>query len=452
MKTCLLWRATLLAAACVMTAAAGPGRAQVPKRPNVLFLFTDDQRADAVSALGNPAIQTPNLDSLVRSGFTFTNAYCLGSNVGAVCTPSRNMLLSGRAYFRWQGTQASGDAPNLPVSMKQAGYETYHHGKRGNSALRIQARFEHNRYLANDMAERRSGEPGKEVADAAIEFLKGRAKERPFFMYLAFGNPHDPRVAAPRYLDRYERGKIPLPKNYRPLHPFDNGWMTGRDEQLAAWPRTEAEIRRHLHEYYAVITALDGHIGRLLQALRQSGEYDNTLIVFSSDHGLALGSHGLMGKQNLYEDGMKVPLVLTGPGIPRGRSSALAYLMDLYPTFCDVTGVEVPAGLDGKSLAPVLRGEKASVRDSLLLAYENAQRAVRDGRWKLIRYPQVDVTQLFDLQSDPHELRDLASDAAHAGTLERLTAQLREWQERLGDTAPLTVPNPRPKEFVPPAR
>ncbi len=427
-----------------------PAAAAEAKRPNVVFLFTDDQRADAVGALGNAHVKTPNLDGLVKSGFVFRNAYCLGSDRPAVCMPSRNMLLSGRAYFRWKGPQAPANGPNFPAAMKRAGYETYHHGKRGNVAVEIQKSFDHNHYL-QDQKERTSGQPGKTVVDGAIRFLKGRKGDKPFFLYLAFEAPHDPRVAAKEYLDRYDRDKIPLPANYLPLHPFDNGEQLVRDERLAPWPRTEAEVRRHLHEYYAVITGLDHHVGRLLRALKVSGEYDNTLVVFSSDHGLAVGSHGLMGKQSLYEHSMKVPLVFAGPGVPKGASGALVYLLDIFPTVCDLAGAKAPDGLDGKSLAPVIRGRAAKVRDSLFTAYRDVQRAARDDRWKLIRYPHINRTQLFDLQSDPDERKDLSAAAAQAGQVERLMKLLADWQKELGDPAPLTSAKPRDPKFVPPA-
>ncbi|MEX2264834.1 MAG: sulfatase-like hydrolase/transferase [Bryobacteraceae bacterium] len=419
------------------------------KRPNVLFLFTDDQRTDTISALGNPHIRTPHLDSLVRSGFVFRNAYCMGSNVGAVCLPSRNMLLSGRAYFRFQ-RQASGDDPNFPVSMKEAGYETYHHGKLGNSARLIQERFDHNKYL-EDRADRTSGEPGKRIVDEAIQFLGERDANRPYFMYLAFSGPHDPRVAAPRYMNMYDPKRIPLPKNYLPLHPFDNGEQLVRDELLADFPRTEAEIRKHLHDYYAVITGLDGHIGRLLQALKDNGTFDNTVIVFSADHGLAMGSHGLMGKQSLYEHSMKPPLIFSGPGIPKGSSDALAYLLDVFPTVVDIAGGGIPSGLDGKSLKPLIEGKSAKVRDSLFTAYREVQRSVRDDRWKMIRYPQINRTQLFDLRSDPDERNDLGGRQDQQERIERLTALMREWQRNLGDTTPLTTESPRDPAFRPPS-
>lgn len=445
-----LFSVVLAGMACLVGADVVEAQGQPARKPNILFLFADDQRADALGAFGHPVLKTPHLDSLVERGFTFRNAYCFGANMGAVCTPSRNMLLSGRAYFRYSGPLAPADAPNFPVSLKDAGYFTYHHGKRGNTALNIQAKFDVNKYLGNDEAERRSGEPGKEIVDDAITFLKGRQSGQPFCMYLAFGNPHDPRVAAQKYLDLYERDKIPLPKNYLPIHPFDNGEMVVRDEQLAPWPRTEDEVRRQLHEYYAVITALDQHIGRLLQTLKDVGQYDNTLIVFSADHGLAVGSHGLFGKQNVYEDGMRAPLVFAGPGIPKGRSDALVYLFDIYPTLCSFAGAAEPPGLDGKSLKPVIAGQSRGVRDALFLAYRDVQRAVRNDRWKLIRYPHINKTQLFDLSADPHELKNLAEEPSQSQRVHDLMALLQQQQRHYGDTALLTSADPKPAGFTPP--
>lgn len=445
-----------LAALCSLLAC----HAHAAAKPNVLFLFADDMRADSIAAFGNPVVKTPTLDALARRGFVMRNAYCLGGNVGAVCTPSRNMLLSGNAFFRWRDAQtpqggkgilAPADGANFPVSMQAAGYQTYHHGKRGNTATLIQAKFETNRYLTNDQAERHSGEPGREIADAAVQFLQERKDPRPFFMYLAFGNPHDPRVAAQKYLDLYQRDQIPLPKNFLPQHPFDNGEMTIRDEALLPWPRTEAAIRKELHEYYATITALDFHIGRLLAALKELGQLDNTLILFSADQGIAIGSHGLLGKQNLYDAGMKAPLILAGPGIPHAASDALVYLLDIYPTVLDLVGAQKPTGIDGQSFRPVLTGSSRTARPELFFAYRDVQRAWRDERWKLIRYPHVNTTQLFDLQADPHETQNLADLPANQARVAELMAKLKASQARFGDPAPLTIPDPKPAKWTPPS-
>jgi arylsulfatase A-like enzyme len=226
--------------------------------------------------------------------------------------------------------------------------------------------------------------------------------------------------------------------------------MTIRDELLSPWPRSQDEIRRTLHEYYATISGLDHHIGRLLQTLKALGVDDDTLIVFSADQGIAVGSHGLLGKQNLYDHSTKSPLVFAGPGISRGRSQALVYLLDIYPTVADQLGVPVPRGIDGVSFKPVLTGKAKQARQDLFLAYRHVQRALRDERWKLIRYPEVDVTQLFDLRSDPHERHNLAGDPAQGTRLVQMMARMRQWQKQLGDADPLLVEHPRPSAFAPP--
>ncbi|MBS0211206.1 MAG: sulfatase-like hydrolase/transferase [Planctomycetes bacterium] len=431
------------------------------KKPNVLFLFADDMRADSIHALGNAEIKTPQLDALVERGMAFRHAYCLGGNMPAVCLPSRNMLLSGQAYFRWanqttpggrQGMYAPADGPNFARTMRDAGYATYHHGKRGNTAPPIQATFEVNKYLVDDEAERRSGHPGKEIVDAAVTYLDTRNDPRPFFMYLAFGNPHDPRVAAPEYLAQYDAAKLTLPKNYQPQHPFDDGEMTVRDEQLLPWPRTEAAVRETLREYYATITALDAQIGRLLAHLKQRGELENTLVVFSADQGIAVGSHGLLGKQNLYEAGMGVPLFFAGPGVAHGGNDALVYLLDIFPTVCGLVGASAPANIDGRSFADAVQGKASAARKELFFSYRHLMRAVRDERWKLIYYASVPTIQLFDLQADPDETRNLAALPEHWGTVSRLLVKLQENQAVYGDDLKLDIENVNksPPAWTPP--
>jgi arylsulfatase A-like enzyme len=228
--------------------------------------------------------------------------------------------------------------------------------------------------------------------------------------------------------------------------------MAVRDEQLAPWPRTPEDTKRQLADYYACITALDHHIGRIFAALKATGQWENTIIIFTGDNGLSMGEHGLFGKQNLYEfGGMHVPCVIAGPGIPRGRSAALAYLMDLYPTLADFAGAKLPAGTEGRSLLPVITGQAPRVREVLYTAYRDSQRALRDDRWKLIRYPLVDRTQLFDLQSDPRELNNLAGQPAHAARLAAMLERLGAEMRTFSDVAPLSVPNPAPANWTPPA-
>ena len=419
------------------------------KRPNVIVLLTDDQRGDTIAALGNPHIQTPNLDALVKRGFTFRQAYCQGGYSGAVCLPARQMILRGRSWLqpdfkeRWQ-------EQNFPKTMNDAGYATFFLGKAGNNDGQVLKVFKSVNY---DDKRGDAAVPGQAMADGVIAFLQDWKKQKdsgaapPFFMHLAPPHPHDPRSAPKEFLDKYDPAKMPLPANFLPFHPFNNGEMFVRDEKLFPWPRTEEAIRRELCLYYADITCLDAQLGRIVQALKEVGEFDNTIIVFTGDQGVAIGSHGLVGKQNLYEDCMKVPVIFAGPGVPQGKASdAFAYHFDIYPTICDLTGAKAPQDIDGKDLVPVMQGKAEGVRDTIFLGYKGFQRSVRRGQWKLIRYPEVNKTQLFDLAADPREIKDLAGDPAQAGRVKELMALLAAEQKKFGDTLPLEVANPQPAE------
>lgn len=435
-----------LALAGLLTAALAVA-AQV-RKPNILHIHADDHRPDGLRALGNPLLQTPNLDKLVARGFTFRHCYTQGSMVGAVCMPSRSMMLTGRSWLRFK--EAKDPETFLPRVMSAAGYETWHRGKGGNEHKPSLEAFDTN-LLDDAPGEARRG-ASQRHADTTIDFLKTRKTDRPFYIYLAPPVPHDPRLAAPKFMSLYKTADVKLSPAFMPLHPFDNGEMSVRDEKLAPWPRTPEDTKQQLADYYACITGLDFHVGRILDHLKATGELDHTIVVFTGDNGLSLGEHGLFGKQNLYEfGGMHVPLVLAGPGIPKGRSDALVYLMDLFPTFAELGGAKIPESVEGRSLVPIIKGKRKKVRDVLYTAYRDCQRAVRDERWKLIRYPLVDVTQLFDLSKDPLELDNLAGEKRHAATLARMTHLLEKEMARYGDMAPLKVANPKPSEWKPPS-
>jgi arylsulfatase A-like enzyme len=467
----------LVGLALTLPAGARAADPAAPPKLNILFLFSDDQRADTIAALGNPHIQTPHLDRLVQEGTTLTRAYCMGSQQGAVCVPSRAMVMTGRTLFRAK-TDLQGQT-TWPEMFARAGYRTFITGKWHNGAPSALRTFSEGKAVfLGGMGEpytlsvqditaeqhqftkpRPSGKHAVELfADSAIEFLRGQKGDKSFVCYVAFNAPHDPRVAPKEYHERYNAKKPPLPANFLPQHPFNIGDdLAGRDERLAPWPRTEAVVRQHLADYYASITFLDAQVGRILDALKASGQYERTIIVFSSDHGLAIGSHGLFGKQNLYDHSMHAPLIFAGPGVPKAqRRDALCYLLDIFPTLGALTGVAGPEGSEGQNLAPVMTGKEAAVRESLFTAYRTVQRAVRDERWKLLVCPQVNKVQLFDLRADPAETKDLAARPEHAGEVKRLTGLLQDWQQKLGDKQPLTSEKPQPLEFdfskVPPAK
>ncbi len=445
-----------LACACALQA----------QQPNILLLFADDQRPDTIGAHGNPYIRTPNIDRIVAEGFSFRRAYCLGSQGGAVCVPSRAMLNTGKSFFRIRGDM-DGET-TLGQLLGRSGFSTFATGKWHNGQESWLRSFQQGRNIMfGGMSNHAKvpvvdlGEDGKITAqregvrfsstlfaDAAIEFLRNYREEQPFFAYVAFTAPHDPRNPPPKYRRMYYRNPPPLPPNFAPQHPFNNGQMTGRDESLGPWPRTAAVVQDQLSEYYGLITQLDHQVGRILRELAAGPHADNTIVVYSADHGLAVGSHGLLGKQNLYEHSMGAPLVFSGPGVPRGKeSNAFCYLLDIFPTLCAMVGLKAPDGVDGRDLSPIWRGEADSVRGSIFTSFRDLMKAVRDDRWKLIRYPQIDHTQLFDLETDPDEMRNLASDPAHASRIAGLMESMRGWQEDVGDDDPLQVPNPQPKEI-----
>ena len=440
----LILLSAALGAATVLTNPA-LGQDPPPSRPNVLLIVSDNQRPDTIAALGNKHIRTPNLDRLVREGFVFNNAYFMGSTTGATCLPSRTMLMTGRTLFRVPLRRLSEEAeaanpvtgiPVLPKILKDAEYATLRTGKMGNYPRFAAQEFHKNIVVA------RSVNGSARHADNAIEFLKAQTPGRPFFLYVAFAAPNDPHVGpgtAPKeFMDLYKPGDVPLPPSFMPIHPFDNGEMIIRDELLAPWPRTKEVIERHLAGFYSVITYMDRQIGRIYEALNETGQLDNTIIIFAADTGTAIGSHGLLGMQNLYEHSIGVPLILSGPGILEGeRSDALVYLFDLFPTICELAALDVPEGVDGKSLAPILSGRAAKGRHSLFFAYKDVQRAVRNQRWKLIRYPRVNKTQLFDLKNDPHEMNDLAEAPSHRSKVREMRELLRRLQRELGDEAKL---------------
>lgn len=432
-----------------------------PRRPNVLFLLSDDQRPDTIAALGNGVIRTPYLDALARRGSVFTRAV----SPNPICTPSRAEILTGRSGYTngvlYFGEKINPDCALWPQVMREAGYHTWYVGKGDPVAQPTRLGYEESRGLfagggGRWEVERQdaNGRPvtgyrgwmfrtddgtllpeqgvgltpdiSARLADAAIGFIR-RQPERPFFLHVNFTAPHDPLLVPPGYERVYDAARMPLPRNFRPEHPFDHGNRRGRDELLLPFPRTPEDVRAELAVYYAVISHLDAQIGRILAALNETGQAGNTIIVFASDHGVALGSHGLRGKQNMYEHTIGVPLILNGPGIPQGkRFDAQCYLRDLFPTICELAGIAPPADLDGRSLAPVLAGTTDTIHPCVFGHFRDVQRMIRTDLWKLIHYPAVDKYQLFDLAHDPDELKDLSADPHRAEIFAELRRKLAE--------------------------
>jgi len=439
------------------------------RRPNVLMIVADDQRSDMIAALGNPRVKTPNLDRLANEGFNFSRARCMGAQVGAVCIAARAMIHTGRSMFRAPHNLPARIA-TMPETFRKAGYSTFGCGKwhnerasfaRGFGAagnvffggmngnqyrVRVHREFDPTGVYDPQMAGNAYKFSSELFADAAVDFLGTYKQEAPFFAYCAFTSPHDPRTPPPPYSTMYDPARIELPKNFLPGHPFDNGELKIRDEMLAPFPRTEADTRKQLCDYYGMVSSQDEQVGRILQALHNSGRAENTIVLYTGDHGLAIGSHGLFGKQNVYEHSVGVPMIFHGPGISHGQSDALVYGMDLFPTLCQYADVASPSGVEGHDLSSIMHGSAHHVRDFAFHAYiaqgkkgsiPRTQHAIREERWKYIRY-RVEgktTTQLFDLAADPFEINDLAKDAASVSELARLEKLLGQTQDSLDEPA-----------------
>ena len=452
----------------VFSACSTTSEKTIEEKPNIIFLLADDQRAGTINTLGNAEIITPNLDKLVNEGTLFQNAYLIGAMNGAVCAPSRAMLMTGRSLFNIDPTGNTIDTGHttLPKTMANAGYHTFHVGKWHNGRAAFSNSFEngsriffggmHRQYNVptyefnkeGDYAENKLNPPSPKhsselYADAGVSFIQNYSSKNPFFLYIAFQAPHDPREMPEAYLEMYDTANISLPPNFKTEHPFDNGELDIRDEWLAGYPRTPEEVKANIAAYYAMITHLDAQIGRILDALDKKGLAENTIIVYSADNGLAVGQHGLMGKQNLYEHSVKVPLLFKGKGIPPGEQrTGFAYLYDIYPTFCEMAGIDIPTTVEGKSLQPIIENEEEIVRESMFFAYKNFQRAARKDNWKLIKYNVDDQvsTQLFDLANDPYETTNLANNTDVHDQLTFMEQQLRDLMDTYNDQADLDQP------------
>ena len=454
-----LTRRGLIAAAITGANVAGAKT----RRPNIVILYTDDQRFDTIRALGNREIHTPAMDRMVANGCAFTHTFTMGGTHGAICVPSRAMLMSGRSLFHVARDIMADHAPQtfvpFPRLLADAGYQTFMSGKwhngpeyfaktwtQGASNIFFGGMSDHFSVEVQDYDA--TGQYGKArshvssefastlFTDSALRFLDTRDKSRPYLLYLPFTAPHDPRTAPKRFQDMYSPDRVTLPPNFKPQHPFDNGDLKVRDEMLAGFPRQPDEVKQHLADYYAMVSAVDHEIGRILDAVQADA---NTYVFFAGDNGLAIGQHGLIGKQNLYDHSWRVPMVVMGPGVPRGkRVDALTYIMDMCPTVCELAGVNPPANVEAQSLRPLWAG-KSKGREFVFGAYRNLHRALRTHRWKLIEYniSGKRTTQLFNVHEDPWEMHNLTSDLRQKSRLAEMRRMLRDEMRRLDDAAEL---------------
>ncbi|MEM1441798.1 MAG: sulfatase-like hydrolase/transferase [Verrucomicrobiota bacterium] len=442
--------------------------------PNILFLLADDMRPDAIAAHGRENLRTPNLDALAREGMSFTRATCSYP----ICVVSRAEILTGR--HGWENgvdghssRQFRSDLTFWPEAFRDHGYETVHIGKwhvssrpsdRGYTRSAALFGGGGGRYWVEGQTDWKGfpitgyrgwvfqSEDGRtkfpeegvgvtpdidsKFASAAVKTIEELAGS-PWMIHVNFTAPHDPLMLRSQAGQVYSEEDIQLPANYLPVHPFDHGNFDGRDEALLAWPRTRPAVLDLLRVYHSVIHEMDRCIGEIFESLEKTGQRENTIIIFTSDHGMGCGSHGLRGKQNQYEHTNLVPLIISGPDIPAQTSTdAMVYLRDLFPTTCELVGLPVPDSVTAESFAPVLEGKKETHHSEVFGYFTDTQRMIRtEDNWKLIEYPHVGRQQLFDLNSDANELNDLSS-SSESDVMDRsaeLSHRLEEWRKKMKD-------------------
>ncbi len=471
--------ATRLLAFTLTLSFLGSARLLAEEKPNFLFIFADDFAYNCLGAYGNDEVETPHLDALAARGKLFTHAYNQGGYHGAVCVASRSMLVTGQ--YLWHVQKEEDEIrktlqPNgqlWPQLLASVGYDTYFTGKwhikaDANKAFKVARHIRpgmpnqtpegYNRPIEGQPDPWDPADPkfegfwkgGKHwseiVADDCLDYL-GMAKEsaNPFFMYIAFNAPHDPRQAPKSYVDRYPWQKIKLPQPFYSEYAYKDAIGCSaklRDEKLAPFPRTPYAVKVNRAEYYAIITHLDDQVGRILEGLKASGKEDNTYIVFTADHGLGCGHHALLGKQNMFDHSVRVPFMAAGPGIEaKSRTGARIYLQDVMPTTLELAGVEAPERVQFQSLLPIWRGESDRGRPAIYGAYTMLQRMVTVGDYKMILYPKIEKTLLFNLRDDPTETHDLAEDPSQKHRLRDMHQTLRELQQETGDPLDLEASN-----------
>ncbi len=450
-------RAGALSLALLAVSVVTPAATSRP-RPNVLVILTDDMRWDAMSCVGHPFFKTPNLDRLAAEGARFANMFVTTS----LCSPSRASLLSGR-YARAHGvlnnfTEYPGDLPSYPRRLKEAGYETayigkWHMGEDNDEqrpgfdywmSHRGQGNYFDNEFNINGTRQRIPGYYTTVVTDHAVEWLK-RPHPKPFLLILGHKAPHGgPIVPEPRYERSLDHFSIPRPGNADDYAgPGKPSWLK---ESYPTWHGLGGplyglkEYDRFVRTYLATLISVDESTGRLYETLRETGQLDNTLILFTSDNGFVLGEHGRVDKRTMYEESLRVPLLVRYPPAVKDGTvvSNMVLSLDLAPSILDLCGAKPLRGIQGRSWKPLLAGQTRGWRKSFLYEYNYEPqfpytpnvRGVRTDDWKLIRYPHGDGSpdrfqaELYHLADDPLEMRNLADDPSCASKRRELEREL----------------------------
>jgi len=426
------------ALAALGTGTAGLGAA-VEKPPNFLFILCDQMNLDAMSAMGNPHVRTPNLDRLAARGVTFVESH----STNPVCSPARSSLFTGRMPVETgvivNDRPIRPGMPNLGQWLgQQAGYDTAYCGK---------WHLPHGYPPPNTAGFRVLPSGGGQgfaddcwVSRTCEAYLRNRpvGEGAPFLLVASFMQPHDicywmihPDTLVPKDLPMARlSAELPaLPPNHRsrPEGPRQVGNGYARFT-------TDDQWRYYLYCYYRMVEMLDSDVGRLLDALDESGHRDNTVVVFTADHGEGAGRHGNVQKWHPYDESMKVPMIWAGPGGIREGVRDTAHLVsgiDLMSTLCDYANIQTPPKARGRSLRPLLEGRPVAWRDHVVAEWKRQGRIVRTARHKFVRHGDDPVVQLFDMQKDPWEMTNLARDQGYSAIIQEHQRLLADWDSSM---------------------
>ena len=433
---------------------------------NLVLILADDHRYDAMGFLGPKFLQTPHLDALAREGAHFKNAFV----TTALCSPSRATLLTGVYAHRHRVVDNNHPVPPgtvfFPERLQAAGYETAFVGKwhMGNEDDAPQKGFDHwvsfpgqGTYLPTpaglNVDGRRVVQKGyitDELTDYAVNWLAARSADRPFFLYLSHKAVHADFVPAKRHAGRYAEAPFVAPKTMAAPGP-EADWPMWTRNQRNSWHgvdfpyHSRLDVAEYYRRYLETLLAVDDSVGRVVEGLRRRGLLERTLVLYMGDNGFAFGEHGLIDKRTAYEESMRVPMLMRAPGVAKGRVvSEVVANLDVMPTFLDAAGIAAPSDIDGKSLLPLARGESPAWRKELLYEYfwernfpqTPTLHALRGERYKYIRYHGLwDRNELYDLQDDPLESRNLVGHEAHRKLAEEMNGRLFDLLEQTGGLA-----------------
>lgn len=452
-----LLRGTCFVLGCLSLFASQLGTAgeAIPRMNAVLFLV-DDHNYRMLGVAGHPVLKTPNIDRLASEGVFFTR--CFTPN--PICTPSRACLYTGQDSWtngvNFNGKSIAPTSPLWPRLLADAGYETFFTGKwhsdgmpwtRGFTAgghLYVGGQFDHFHLPVVRFGEEADKKRPADIfsstlfSNDAIAFLE-QQHAKPFCVVISEFVCHDPWVSPPPFDRQYDPEQMPLPPNFMAKPPFQQFNPKIRDETVLPYPRTESDLRTALAGYAGMMSHLDEQVGRVLDKLIEKKLADNTLVIFVSVKGLSLCSHGIIGKQTLYEEGVRSSLIVRVPGMKRDDPvcSQLVSTMDILPTLCQSSAIAIPESVDGKSLLGPYAGQ-SNGRERLFFSYhdparQTVTRAIRTARHKYIHHLVTDERQLFDLDRDPIEMDNLAGKPEFASLEKSLADQLLAWRQGTPD-------------------